>query len=432
MKTFFKIFLLISLLSFFGCTSLPEDTSNGKLVLESVPISKKLPEQSSPIFSQAIETRDLQTIKSNKKKIKVALFLPLSGKNKDLGTHLFNAATMSLFDNDPNNNIELVAIDSKNLEEDTAKNFDKNIVKQGIKIVIGPVFSQSIEAIKPLVKANKITLISFSNNQKLANFVDKDSGIFLAGYLLETEIDKIVSYCLEKGKKNFAIVAPNNQYGITANNLLKKIVKDRDGVFVASELYQNNKDIVTASQTIVNSFTTLSKTKNKIVAEGEKIYPQVILIPESGQNLSKIIANIKKSNVEERDLQIIGTSQWDDISTLNNSDLVGAWFASPEVARFNKFEKSYYQTFGKNPPRISAIAYDLVAAISELINKKDNKEPILQDFINYTNSKKGFSGIDGLFRFLPNGLVQRNLAVLEVGENKFETLEKPADEFLKY
>ncbi|MBM5782596.1 MAG: hypothetical protein FJ368_04150, partial [Pelagibacterales bacterium] len=214
MKTIFKVISVILVLSIFGCNTLQqnEQPSNGKLVLEKTEENTITPPQN---FSQSIESRDLETVKSNKKKIKVALFLPLSGKNKDLGTHLFNAATMSLFDNDPNNNIELVPVDSKNIEQDIVKSFEENIVKKGIKIVIGPVFTQSIEAIKPLVKNNQITVISFSNNQKLSNYINPNGGIFLAGTLIETQIEKIVSYCISQGKMNFAIVAPNNQYGLT-------------------------------------------------------------------------------------------------------------------------------------------------------------------------------------------------------------------------
>ena len=100
---------------------------------------------------------------------------------------------------------------------------------------------------------------------------------------------------------------------------------------------------------------------------------------------------------------------------------------------FRKFEKTYYKNFEKFPPRLSSISYDLVLALSQVAKDKesdDDKSPITAG--NLVSYQEGFVGIDGPFRFLPNGLVQRNLAILEVGNGEFNTVEKPSGRFLKY
>ena len=385
---------------------------------------------------QQFESRDLLTMKANQKKVQVALFLPFSGKNKDLGWSLFNAATLSLFENDLGRNVELVLIDSKETPQETAKAF-KEIVERKIQVVIGPIFSTSIEAIEKDAKLHKITVISLSNNQQLMGKINTDGGIFLAGMLPEAQIDKVVNYSLQKGKISFAIIAPNNQYGLTINNIFKKIVKSRDGDFITSEFYQpSDKDLDRVVERTIKSFSIPARLKMKkdaVITESDRTYPQVIMIPESGKILSKIVASIKKQNHDERDFQIIGTSQWDDLSTLNDFNLSGAWFASPEAEKFHNFEKNYFQLYNKFPPRISSIVYDAVSVVAELAARKKGQTPMITDFTNYTNPpKNGFEGIDGLFRFLPNGLVQRNLAVLKVSGGRFETVDKPVEQFLKY
>ena len=95
------------------------------------------------------------------------------------------------------------------------------------------------------------------------------------------------------------------------------------------------------------------------------------MIPESGKTLSKIVASIKKQNVDEREFQIVGTSGWDDISTMNDFNLLGAWFVAPENEKFREFERSYYRSFNKFPPRISSIVYDSVAAVAAVTNHKE-------------------------------------------------------------
>jgi ABC-type branched-subunit amino acid transport system substrate-binding protein len=417
----------------FGCQSLTKQVKTITKIEEEPVIQR-------PIITQPkFDSSDLGTQKSNEKKISVALFLPISGKNKDLALSLYNSSVLSLFENDLNHNIELVLIDSKDTPDEAKKAF-KEIVNRKIKVVIGPVFSNLVDAIEQEAKQNKITAISLSNNQELIGKTNSDGGVFIAGMLPETQIDKIVSYSLQRGKFSFASIAPSNQYGNTLTKIFKKIVKNRDGNFITSEFYKSNDlDIDRAVKNTINSFVVPARFKaqknqeNFALNDSNRTYPQVILIPESGKTLSKIVSSIKKQNVDERDFQIIGTSQWDEISTLNDNNLYGSWFSAPESEKFRNFEKSYYQAYNKFPPRISSIPYDLVASLSRLIDLKQKQTPSINDFINYENPpKNGFDGIDGLFRFLPNGLVQRNLAVLKVGSARFETIEKPIEQFLKY
>ncbi len=385
---------------------------------------------------EQFESRNLNTKKANQKKVQVALFLPFSGKNKELGWSLFDSATLSLFENDQNHNIELILIDAKETPQEAAKAF-KEVIERKIKIVIGPIFSTSIEAIEKDARQNHITVISLSNNQQLMGKISNDGGIFLAGIMPEAQVDKIVGYSLKQGKFTFAIIAPNNSYGQTINSLFKKIIKGRDGDFITSEFYEaNGKDLDRVVDRVINSFSIPEHLKTKrdvVITEADRIYPQVIIIPESGKILSRIAATIKRQNKDERDFQLIGTSQWDDISTLNDFNLNGGWFVAPESEKFRNFEKAFYQTYGKFPPRISSIVYDSVAVLADLADRKNGQIPTVQDFTGYNNPpKNGFEGIDGLFRFLPNGLVQRNLAVLQVANGHFETLEKPTEQLLKY
>lgn len=393
--------------------------------------------------TEVFASRNLETIYTNKKKVKVALFLPFSGKNRDLGLALYNAATLSLFDNDANHNLELVLIDSKDNIVDTTKALQE-VSNRNIKIIVGPIFSSSVNAIEKNILRNSITAISFSNNQELQDRINKNSAIFIAGFLPEQQIDKIVSFSISRNKTNFAILAPSSTYGLTTSKIFRQTVEDRDGTIIKSELYNPNseKEIRASVKRIVESFLVPAKLaegggnkidKNFKAKESDRSYPQVIFIPESGKMLSKIATLIKELNVQEREFQLIGIGQLDDIATLNDTNLKGMWFAAPDYKRFSSFERNYYQTFQKFPPRISSIAYDSIAAIAELVDKAAAREIKVEDFVNYEHTGiNGFEGIDGEFRFLKNGLVQRNLAVLQVGQNDFETIEEANKMFLKY
>ncbi len=360
------------------------------------------------------------------KKVRVAALVPLSGKNKELGTAMLNSIILSLFENDKNNNVELVILDSENAKLATDK-----IIAQNIKTIIGPIFSSNVEAISDMAQKNKISVLSFSNNQDLAG----KKGIFLMGFLPEQQIDRIASYAISNGKGNFAIIAPQNQYGEKFSNILQNLAQKKDGNFISEQLYLNsNKDLERVVSKAVNSYIAANNKKHygKKIEEDNKIYANAILIPESGAILSKIVSLIKKYNTNEREIQIIGSSNWDDISTLNDPNLIGGWFSSSDPEKYRDFEKRYYQIYNKFPPRISGIGYDAALAVIETIRESGKRDLSAEDFINYKSGKNAFSGIEGLFRFLPNGIVQRNFAMLEIKNGKFEVIDSPSTMFFKY
>ena len=376
-----------------------------------------------------LETYNLNNIGNNlTEKIKVAIFLPFSGKNKDLAQNIANSAVISLFENDRFHKLELVFIDSKEDPTEQKQAFQE-VINRNIKLVIGPIYSNNIANIEAMAKEYAITVISFSNNiNMLGNIFENGGGIFVAGILPETQIEQIVNYTIGQNKRNFAILAPNNQYGKLICEYLKKFIKVRNANFITAEFYNNEKDLEKSAEKLVNAFSlSITPKKDQIINEEDKNYPQVILIPEAGKILSKAVATINNKNNKELDLKIIGTNQWDDSLTLHDSNLFGSWFVAPEPKKFQDFEKKYQQTFKNLPARLSSIAYDSILAFSEIAA---NQNEITAN--NLIAKRKGFNGIDGLFRFLPNGAVQRNLAILQVGINNFDIAEPASTRFLNY
>jgi hypothetical protein len=74
------------------------------------------------------------------------------------------------------------------------------------------------------------------------------------------------------------------------------------------------------------------------------------------------------------------------------------------------------------PPRIASLAYDGVALAATL-----SRNPRGNRYTRQTISDpNGFSGIDGIFRFLPNGFTERGLAVMEIAPNGQLVVASPA------
>ena len=135
-----------------------------------------------------------------------------------------------------------------------------------------------------------------------------------------------------------------------------------------------------------------------------------LLLPEGGETLKQIARQLKTAGVGEPQVRLLGSGLWDDPTIAGEPALAGGWFAaSPPEAR-REFESRFQATYGHAPPRLASLAFD-AAALASVLAKAGGNPPFSHDAIL---NPSGFTGVDGLFRFTPQGLVQRGLAVLEV------------------
>ena len=119
--------------------------------------------------------------------VRVGLLLPLSGPRSSVGQTLLDAALLAVFDI-ANENFVLVPIDTKG-SPDGAEIAAQEAVAAGVELVIGPVFSESVQRAAPTILDAGLNMIAFSNDRSVAQ-----PGVFLSGLLPETQIDRVVRF----------------------------------------------------------------------------------------------------------------------------------------------------------------------------------------------------------------------------------------------
>lgn len=402
-KYFLKqLFFLVILITLQSC-------NNGKKSLVNIVNSKNF----------IAENKFVNLPNQNIKKIKVALFLPLSGKHQQLGNSLANSAIISLFENKESDNLELLLFDSGDNLKDAEKSFSE-IVKQEIKIVIGPLFSSIIPAIEKTAFDNKMIIFSLSNNSKMLSKLNESLNnnqvIFISGISPDNQFKALIDFSNQNNYYNFIMIAPNNEAGRIMNDAFRENSLKKPNNF---ESYFYKSDL----SDIENIFFPFGKNKNRKELNLSK---KILVIADSPKNISKIINFIAKNN-KNFPSQVFGTSQLDDIATFNENNLQGLIFANSEPQNFQNFEQRYYDIFKSFPPRISSLAYDLTNAIAKVANQStiNNKEITIGDFINYSSQGKiGFEGIDGYYQFNNNGSIKRNIAIIKVDRGKFTVIKR--------
>jgi ABC-type branched-subunit amino acid transport system substrate-binding protein len=329
----------------------------------------------------------------------VALLVPLSGANAELGQALLDAAQLALFESGGDRLI-LVPRDTGGNAAGAAA-AARAVIGDGARLILGPLLAPEVEAVKPVAQEAHINVIAFSTVTSLAG-----GNIYLMGFLPRQEVAREVGYARERGLARFAALAPNSPYGHLMADALREAASGSGGSVIKVEFFDpRSGDVSPVIQRLLpGGGAELPPASPPAVSF------DALLLPEGGAQLRLIAAQVRTAGAPGKPVQLLGSGLWDTPDIGSDSALVGGWFAaSPPEAR-QDFERRFSATYGHNPPRLASLGYD-AAALAAVLAGGQAGEPFSQQAIL---NPSGFTGVDGLFRFTPSGLVQRGLAVLEV------------------
>jgi ABC-type branched-subunit amino acid transport system substrate-binding protein len=331
------------------------------------------------------------------------LLLPLSGPNAELGKAMLEAAQLALFTTG-NDRLALVPRDTTGTA-DGAATAAKSVIAEGARLILGPLITDEVVAVKPIAQAANINVIAFATKTEVAG-----GNVFLMGFLPRQEVVREVSYARDQGLTRFAALAPNSPYGHLMGDALKEIASSGGAGASRIEYFDPRTTDLTASIKRLLPTTAAATPATGAAPPSGGVPFDALLLPEGGDQLRQIAGQLKSAGIDTTQTRLLGSGLWDDPSIVSDPNLTGGWFAAspPDVRR--DFATRYQGAYGRQPPRLASLAFD-AAALAAALAKTDNSDPFSALAIQ---NPSGFTGVDGLFRFGPDGLVQRGLAVLEV------------------
>jgi ABC-type branched-subunit amino acid transport system substrate-binding protein len=359
----------------------------------------------------------------------VAMLIPLSGAQGKLGESLWNAAQMALFDSQESY-LNLIPIDTKGSDEGAIMAAEKAI-RNGVDIIIGPLNASASRAIAPLVNNANITVISLSNDSDIAS-----DNIFPMGFDPHAQLYALFHYAKQQGKNNIVIFAPDNDYGKLVVNYANSYANDTSNIRITGHILYNvdstdfnpyiaellTKDIYNKLSAAVN----LEKTGDSdgVTAKEKLPFNSVLIAALHSKNLRTIAAQLDYLNIAPPDTQLMGLQTWESFSNLHQEpSLQRAWFVSNFTPHLTAFTKRFRENFNKNPFRITSIAYDAVATLNAL---KAGGYDLSQSTLT---TDRGFTGVDGIFRFLKTGYVQRAYSIRQITAGGYITLQDAPQKF---
>ena len=331
----------------------------------------------------------------------MALLVPLSGANAELGQALLDATQLALFESAGDRMI-LVPRDTGGNAAGAA-GAARAVIGDGARLILGPLLAPEVEAVKAIAQEAHINVIAFSTVTTLAG-----GNTYLMGFLPRQEVVREVGYARERGLARFAALAPNSPYGHLMADALREVASGSGGSVTKIEFFDPRAgDVSPAIQRLLpgGEGSTEPSPGSPPAASFD-----ALLLPEGGARLKQIAGQVKSAGGSAKPVQLLGSGLWDTPDIGSDPALVGGWFASSPPEARQDFERRFNATYGHNPPRLASLGYD-AAALAAVLARGQAGEPFSQQAIL---NPSGFTGVDGLFRFTPNGLVQRGLAVLEV------------------
>ena len=324
--------------------------------------------------------------------VKVALILPLTGAGQGAvaGQSLRNAAELSLAEFQGADLTILVKDDRGTA--DGAREAATQALAEGAELFIGPLFAPAVGAAGQVARNAGKPVIAFSTDTGVAR-----NGIYLLSFTPQPEVERVLDYASAQGRKSVAALIPESVYGNVVEVQFQEAAARRGMRIAASDRYPVGQP-------------GPAVTRMASVIAGDAPTADALFLPDAGDGLAAASAALVAAGFNPGRVRPLGTGVWNDPRTARLPALQGGWYAAPDQAGFASFASRYRAKYGSEPTRIATLSYDavsLAAALAKTQGAQRFSEATLQ-------GSAGFSGVDGTFRFRPDGTNDRTLAVVEI------------------
>jgi len=342
--------------------------------------------------------------------IQVALLLPGgSGAGTDslLASNLENAARLAISD------LNGVKIDLRvyNTGADPlqAASVANRAVDDGAKIILGPLFAEAANAVGVAVAPRNVNVLAFSNNPTIAG-----GNVFVMGSTFQNTTNRLVQYSARQGISRYMIVYGDDLQGQVGRDAIATAIRTHGAQIAGSESYPLSQ------QGIVSSVPRIAAAAKAGGATG------VFMTAGVNADLPILATALPEAGIDPAVTRYIGLTRWNAApQALALPGLQGGLFALPDQGMSALFENRYAAAYGAQPHPLAGLAYDGIAAIGALA-ASGNANALTKQALT---SPQGFQGTAGIFRFLPNGLNERGLAVATIRNNQVVILEQAPRSF---
>ena len=312
-------------------------------------------------------------------KIRIGLLVPLTGKNSEIGQSIIKSTRLAI--NTINNaSIEIIPKDTRSNPEVTLK-AAKELANSGIKIVIGPVFNESLIYLGELSELTFLALTNkndnFSKNiinaginatsqlnaiKKFIELNEIKKTIFLTPDVsFKNEIEKAISNSKIKTLENYIYNTDPTKLTkqiekITRYEIRKQNLEDEINRLEKSE--QSNKELL------------IERLKKRDTLGSVKF--DSVVISDFDESLKSVTTSLLYTDITPKEKYFITLNQWFDESLLKETSSQPLYFPSANKDNYDEFSNEYFEKYNQYPNQLSFLSYDLVGLVYYLILQNES------------------------------------------------------------
>ncbi|WP_440925912.1 ABC transporter substrate-binding protein [Candidatus Pelagibacter sp.] len=331
-------------------------------------------------------------------KIKIGLLVPMSGENKEIGESIIKAVGLAVKDID-NDLIEIYPKDTATKANQTLRSAFE-LGEMGIKIVIGPVFYESLTYLDEM---KDLTFLSLTNKT-----LNLPKNVISAGINSTSQFNTIKKFLETNQIQRTIFLTPIQDYEFEVKRGMKnskiKIYKDYEYNIEPTKLTKQIEEITNYRIRKQNLEDEIKRIKNsndpnkeKKIKRLEKRYTlgglnfDAVVIADFDESLKSVSTSLLYTDVLPKNKYFITLNQWFDESLLNETDIQPLYYPSINKENFDSYKIKYYNAFNEDPTHLSLLSYDLIGLVYYL--SMNSKIENLNKIFKKKNSFKGKIGI---------------------------------------
>lgn len=319
----------------------------------------------------------------------VGVVLPLSGKNAPVGQRALRGLEMGLGLHIPGSVFKLAVMDSEGNPDSARRGVERLVKEDNVIAIVGSLLSKTASAVA--AKSDELGVPTLALSQK-SGLTEIGPTVFRNSLTSGMQVRTLVRTAMEDlGMKRFAILYPNDAYGVEFTNIFWDEVLARGGQITAVQSYSNKEtDFRLVVQRLVGTYfgearqdefnfrlkemQQMDKKKSVRQSNLETVLTPItdfdaIFIPDSIKAMGQIAAMLSYNDV--RNVKLLGTNLWNtkDVSRRSgnfSSNLLFVDSMSP-IHAGSRFVNDYKALYNQDPSLIEIQAYDAGLILRQLI-----------------------------------------------------------------
>jgi ABC-type branched-subunit amino acid transport system substrate-binding protein len=312
-------------------------------------------------------------------KIRIGLLVPLTGKNSEIGQSIIKSTRLAI--NTINNaSIEIIPKDTQSNPEVTLE-AAKELANSGIKIVVGPVFNESLIYLGEL---SELTFLALTN--KNDNF---SKNIINAGINATSQLNAIKKFIELNEIKKTIFLTPD----VSFKNEIEKAISNSKIKILENYIYNTDPTKLTKQiekitryeirkQNLEDEINRLEKSeqsnKELLIERLKKrdtlgsVKFDSVVISDFDESLKSVTTSLLYTDITPKEKYFITLNQWFDESLLKETSSQPLYFPSANKDNYDEFSNEYFEKYNQYPNQLSFLSYDLVGLVYYLILQNES------------------------------------------------------------